>query len=52
MQNPIHLDKALLFSRNQVFCLKNEKFDELQLIQSWILFVEYYLFTIYTLPIY
>ena len=48
MENPIkNLDKVLLFSRNQVFCLKNY-FDELQLPQSSIFFAE----TWHTFPSY
>ena len=41
MQNTIqNLEKALLFSRNQVFCLKIWKFDDLQLSYSPIYFAE------------
>ena len=41
MQNPIQdLGKTLLFSRNQVFCLEIENFDELQLPYSAISFAE------------
>ena len=35
-----NLDKALLFSRNQVLCLKIENFDKLQLPCSLIFFAE------------
>ena len=35
-----NLDKALLFLRNQLFCLKIWKFDELQLSYSSIFFAE------------
>ena len=41
MQNPIQkLDKALLFSRNQVFCLKNRKFERAPTPIKLIFFVE------------
>ena len=40
MQNTTNLDNALLFSRNQVFCLKFENFDELQLSYNLIFFAE------------
>ena len=35
-----NLDKALLFLRNQVFCLKFENFDELQVLYSSIYLAE------------
>ena len=36
----LNLNKVLLFPRNQAICLKNWKFDELQLPQSLIFFAE------------
>ena len=36
----LNLNKVLLFLRNQAICLKNWKFDELQLPQSLIFFAE------------